>query len=230
MSEDVSFKDILMSDHPDELMRKAAPFLNLMMKYECAIMEVETKFNVINNEFSTNHNRNPIESIKTRLKEPLSIIEKMKRKGFPITMESMEENLFDIAGIRVICPFIDDIYILKKMLLSQDDIKLIQEKDYIKNPKENGYRSLHIIIEVPVFLSSGKSNMKAEVQLRTMAMDLWASLEHKLKYKKNIDSANAESIAQRLKACAVLSSDLDIRMQEIRNDIDSKGSGNDEDE
>ena len=220
MSNELNFKDILMSDHPEEIMSKAEPFLTLMMKYECAIMEVETKFNVINNEFSTNHNRNPIESIKTRLKEPLSIIEKMRRKGFPITLKSMEENLFDIAGIRVICPFIDDIYILKEMLLSQDDVKLIMEKDYIKNPKENGYRSLHLIIEIPVFLSTGKSNMKAEIQLRTMAMDFWASLEHKLKYKKDIDTEIAELIAQRLKECATLSADLDLKMQNIRNDIE----------
>ena len=143
---DTSYRDTLLPNSPEILREKAEPFLNLMMRYKCAIMEVETKLNVLNSEFSLNHNRNPIESIKTRLKSPESIIEKMKRRGFELTVESIEENLFDIAGIRVICSFVDDIYTVANLLINQDDIRLIRMKDYIKNPKENGYRSLHLII------------------------------------------------------------------------------------
>lgn len=158
---DTSYRDTLLPNSPEILREKAEPFLNLMMRYKCAIMEVETKLNVLNSEFSLNHNRNPIESIKTRLKSPESIIEKMKRRGFELTVESIEENLFDIAGIRVICSFVDDIYTVANLLINQDDIRLIRMKDYIKNPKENGYRSLHLIIEVPIFLSNEKKYMKA---------------------------------------------------------------------
>ena len=217
---DTSYRDTLLPNSPEILREKAEPFLNLMMRYKCAIMEVETKLNVLNSEFSLNHNRNPIESIKTRLKSPESIIEKMKRRGFELTVESIEENLFDIAGIRVICSFVDDIYTVANLLINQDDIRLIRMKDYIKNPKENGYRSLHLIIEVPIFLSNEKKYMKAEVQLRTIAMDFWASLEHKLRYKQDLE--NSEEIAIRLKECAVLCDDLDKRMQDIRDEIENK--------
>lgn len=217
---DDDFKDILLPNGPEILRKNAEPFLNLMMRYECAIMEVETKLNVLNAEFSLNHNRNPIESIKTRLKKPMSIIEKMKRRGFELTVESIEENLFDIAGIRVICSFVDDIYTVANLLINQDDIKLLRMKDYIKNPKENGYRSLHLIIEVPIFLSNEKKYMKSEVQLRTIAMDSWASLDHKLRYKQDLE--NPEGIAGRLKECALLCDELDRRMQDIRNEIEKK--------
>ncbi len=213
-------KESILQCSPEVMLDKAEPFLNLMMRYKCAIMEVETKLNVLNSEFSLNHNRNPIESIKTRLKKPASIIEKMNRRGFELNVESIEENLFDIAGIRVICSFVDDIYTVANLLINQDDIKLIRMKDYIKNPKENGYRSLHLIIEVPIFLSNEKKYMKAEVQLRTIAMDFWASLDHKLRYKQDLE--NPEDIAGRLKECAVLCTDLDKRMQDIRNEIDNK--------
>ena len=217
---DTSYRDTLLPNSPEILREKAEPFLKLMMRYKCAIMEVETKLNVLNSEFSLNHNRNPIESIKTRLKSPESIIEKMKRRGFELTVESIEENLFDIAGIRVICSFVDDIYTVANLLINQDDIRLIRMKDYIKNPKENGYRSLHLIIEVPIFLSNEKKYMKAEVQLRTIAMDFWASLDHKLRYKQDLE--NSEEIAIRLKECAVLCDDLDKRMQDIRDEIENK--------
>ncbi len=213
-------KEYIVQCGPEAMLDKAEPFLNLMMRYKCAIMEVETKLNVLNSEFSLNHNRNPIESIETRLKKPASIIEKMNRRGFELSVESIEENLFDIAGIRVICSFVDDIYTVANLLINQDDIKLIRMKDYIKNPKENGYRSLHLIIEVPIFLSDEKKYMKAEVQLRTIAMDFWASLDHKLRYKQDLE--NSEDIAGRLKECAELCTDLDNRMQDIRNEIDNK--------
>ena len=164
------------------------------------------------------YNRNPFETIKSRLKKPISIIDKMRRKGMPLSVENIERTLNDIAGVRVICSFPDDIYALAAMLVKQDDIKLIEKKDYIAHPKPNGYRSLHLIVEVPIFLSNCKKYMRVEVQFRTIAMDFWASLEHKLKYKKEID--HSEEIAQELEACAEIISSMDERMQEIRNRIE----------
>ncbi|TGY91079.1 response regulator [Petralouisia muris] len=202
----------------EEQLRKAKPFSKLMMEYRAAIMEVETKLKVLNEEFSQEYNRNPFESIKSRLKSPSSIFEKLARKGFPVTVESIRENLNDVAGVRVICSFPDDIYRLAQLFTSQDDIYLVREKDYIKAPKPNGYRSLHLILNVPIFLSDKKEYMKVELQFRTIAMDFWASLEHKLKYKKDVD--DTDEIVGRLKACADSIEALDYQMQEIRNQID----------
>ncbi len=202
----------------EEQLRKAKPFSRLMMEYRAAIMEVETKLKVLNEEFSQEYNRNPFESIKSRLKSPSSIFEKLARKGFPVTVESIRENLTDVAGVRVICSFPDDIYRLAELFTSQDDIFLVREKDYIKAPKPNGYRSLHLILNVPIFLSDKKEYMKVELQFRTIAMDFWASLEHKLKYKKDV--GDADEIVRQLKACADSIEELDYQMQEIRNKID----------
>lgn len=202
----------------EEQLRKAKPFSRLMMEYRAAIMEVETKLKVLNEEFSQEYNRNPFESIKSRLKSPSSIFEKLARKGFPVTVESIRENLTDVAGVRVICSFPDDIYRLAELFTSQDDIFLVREKDYIKAPKPNGYRSLHLILNVPIFLSDKKEYMKVELQFRTIAMDFWASLEHKLKYKKDV--ADTDEIVGQLKACADSIEELDYQMQEIRNKID----------
>lgn len=198
----------------------------LMTQYRCAIMEIETKFKVLNEQFSLTNERNPIETIKTRLKSPESIIEKLNRRGLELSVDSIEKNLNDVAGIRVICPFVDDIYILCDCLLSQDDIKLIRKKDYIENPKPNGYRSLHLIIEVPIFLAEEKKHMRVEVQLRTIAMDFWASLEHRLRYKKNLPQDLAEQLAFELNQCAQISSTLDYRMGIIKDRIEKeKASG-----
>ena len=198
----------------------------LMTQYRCAIMEIETKFKVLNEQFSLTNERNPIETIKTRLKSPESIIEKLNRRGLELSVDSIEKNLNDVAGIRVICPFVDDIYILCDCLLSQDDIKLIRKKDYIENPKPNGYRSLHLIIEVPIFLAEEKKHMRVEVQLRTIAMDFWASLEHRLRYKKNLTQDLAEQLAFELNQCAQISSTLDYRMGIIKDRIEKeKASG-----
>lgn len=205
-----------------EKLKEAKPFNSLMMQYRSAIMEIETKLMVLNEEFSQVYNRNPFESIKSRLKTPESIFEKLKRKGFPVTMESIRANLNDVAGIRVICSFPDDIYHLADLFVRQDDVILIRKKDYIKYPKPNGYRSLHLIVEIPVFLSRGKVYMRAEVQFRTIAMDFWASLEHKLKYKKDVE--NTEEIGEQLKACADSIELLDYQMQEIRDKIDREKS------
>ena len=175
---------------------------DLMSCYRCAIMEIETKFRVLNERFSLQHDRNPIDSIQSRLKSPDSILDKMLRKKLPFTLEAIENNIFDIAGIRVVCSFVDDIYMLADCLLQQDDITLIDRKDYIKNPKKNGYRSLHLIIEVPIFLQNTKKLVYVEVQFRTIAMDFWASLEHKLQYKKNIPESQAKFLKDELYDCA----------------------------
>ncbi len=181
-------------------------------------MEVETKLKVLNEAFSREYKRNPFESIKSRLKTYDSIYEKLRRKGYPVTLENIEEHLADVAGVRVICSFPDDIYRLARLLINQDDIILLKQKDYIKNPKENGYRSLHLIISIPIFLSNEKKFRKVEVQFRTIAMDFWASLEHKLKYKKYVE--NAEEIVEQLRICADSIEILDYQMQDIRDKID----------
>ena len=193
--------------------KKSMPYRELMSYYRCAMMEVETKFSVLNEELSMQYDRNPIETIKTRLKSPESILEKCYRKGISVTTESIEQNLFDIAGVRVICSFPSDIYMLSDALLKQDDIRLITLKDYIKKPKENGYRSLHLIVETPIFLHKDKKLMKVEVQFRTISMDWWASLEHKIRYKK--DCFLSEESEKELKLCAEISAELDERMERI---------------
>ena len=188
-------------------------FQELMMRYNCAIREVRTKLEVLNDELSIHHKRNPIEFITSRIKKPASIVEKLQRYGETVSVEAIENSLNDVAGVRVICSFQEDIYTLADLLLEQDDIRLIQKKDYIKNPKPNGYRSLHLIVEVPVFLSSGKLLRKVEIQFRTIAMDFWASLDHKLRYKKDLQ--NGEVIAAQLKECADAISGIDEKMQDI---------------
>ncbi len=202
----------------ERLLETAQPFLELIMHNECALKEIETKLNVLNDEFSLRHNYNPIESIKTRVKDPISIVEKMKRKGISPTIENIENTLNDIAGIRVICSFPQDIYALAQLLIEQDDVTLIRKKDYIANPKPNGYRSLHLIIGIPIFLSHGKKFMKVEAQFRTIAMDFWASLDHKMRYKQDIE--HADEIARELKLCAEAINSIDYRMQDIRNRIE----------
>ena len=157
----------------EKILTQLKNFRMLMSYYNCAIMEVQTKLNVLNEEYSLQHDRNPIESIKSRLKEPQSILNKLERKGLPFSVKAIEENLNDIAGIRVICSFPEDVYTIADALLKQDDIKLIEQKDYIMTPKPNGYRSLHLIVEIPIFLANEKKPMKVEVQLRTIAMDCW---------------------------------------------------------
>ena len=195
-------------------------FIKLMTFYRCAIMQVVTKLNVLNEEFSLQYDRNPFEQIEHRLKKPVSIVEKMQRRNVPLDVDAMEADLYDIAGIRVVCSFVEDIYKLSDLLIQQDDILLVMRKDYIENPKPNGYRSLHMIVDVPIFLSEGKRHMKVEVQFRTIAMDFWASVEHKLRYKKHIKSS--EEVSARLEKCAEILSGLDTEMESIRKKIDSE--------
>lgn len=211
---------LLNSEALEKLHKNLNEAKELMSQYRCAILEVETKFKVLNEQFSLLHERNPIESIKSRLKSAESIAKKLQRKQLPLTVASVEENLHDVAGIRVICSFVDDIYMLAECLLQQDDIRLLEMKDYIKKPKENGYRSLHLIVEVPIFLQNEKKYMKVEVQLRTIAMEFWANLEHRLRYKKNIDADIAARTACELSECAQISALLDEKMQRVRNIIE----------
>ena len=193
-------------------------YKDLMMGYACAIKEINTKFEVLDTEFEVRYKRNPISSIETRLKSQTSILEKMSRMGIAPSRENIENNLNDIAGIRVICSYIDDIYFLADALTKQDDIKLIKRKDYISNPKPNGYRSLHLIVSVPIFFAESSKEVKAEVQIRTIAMDFWASLEHQIKYKKNVK--NADKVIARLKECADEIAHVDETMQQIRMEMD----------
>lgn len=209
----------ILANLSEEAFQQTHPYNELMMRYNCAMLEIKTKLDVLNNQLSLEDDSNPFESINCRIKSPKSIIEKLKRRGFPLTVESIEENLNDVAGIRVICSFPEDIYKLSERLCSQDDIKLIEKKDYIKNPKENGYRSLHLILEVPIFLLNEKKYMRVEVQFRTIAMDFWASLEHKVKYKKEIAKKSDVEISKELKICADEIAKLDLRMQDIRRKI-----------
>lgn len=203
-----------------EILESGQGFAEMMIWYRCAIMEVETKLNVLNQEFSLQYDRNPFESIKTRLKSPSSIVNKLRKRGLEVSVDSIWENLHDVAGIRVVCSFQEDIYKLARMLCSQDDVSLLRIKDYIKNPKPNGYRSLHLILAIPIFLSEKKKYVKVEVQFRTIAMDFWASLEHKMKYKKNIK--NPEQIVDRLTKCAESIQEIDLEMQSIRNLIEKE--------
>ena len=205
---------------PEALVSQAREFQTAMMMYTCAIREVKTKLEVLNDELSVRNQRNPM--IKSRVKKPISIVEKLTRRGLPVSLESMVDNLDDVAGIRVICSFVDDIYAVANMLVSQDDITVVAIKDYIKHPKPNGYRSYHLIIEVPVFFSEEKKNMRVEVQIRTIAMDFWASLDHQLKYKKDMGDA-ADLISEELRQCAEVIAETDQRMLQIRKNIESQG-------
>ncbi|MCR4604672.1 MAG: GTP pyrophosphokinase family protein [Eubacterium sp.] len=208
----VDFANIFGSANIDKV-----EFDRMMMMYSGAIREVKTKLQVLNDELSVTRKRNPIEFIETRIKSPESIANKLNKRKLPLTVESVRENLNDVAGVRVICAFLDDIYQVAKMLESQDDVVIIKTKDYINRPKKNGYRSLHLIVEVPVFFSDRKERVRVEIQIRTIAMDFWASLEHSVKYKKNV--RDAEDIVYELRACAHVINRTDIHMPSIRDKI-----------
>lgn len=205
------------SEQIDSLFQNARKLSDILMMYQCAIREVRTKFEILNDDLALHNNRNPIEMIKSRVKKPQSILEKLKRRGLELSIPSVLENLNDVAGIRVICSFVDDIYKVAEMFTCQDDVTLLQVKDYIKNPKPNGYRSYHMIVEIPVFFADRKQPVKVEVQLRTIAMDFWASLEHGMKYKK--DMPEAEEVIAELKSCADIIAATDLRMQAINERI-----------
>ena len=191
----------------------------IIFLYNSALKEVRTKVEILNDEFQQVHQYNPIEYIKSRIKTPESIVKKLKRYGYESSIDNMVSYVNDIAGIRIVCSFTSDIYKLAEMIGKQNDLTVISIKDYIKNPKESGYKSYHMLVTVPIFLSDRVIDTKVEIQIRTMAMDFWASLEHKLKYKKNIKKA--EDISEQLFYCAELISQLDARMQQIRDKIET---------
>ena len=216
------FKELTRETHIERIKENSLPYVSLMSYYRCAIMEVETKFKVLNEQFSLRYDENPIETIKSRLKSPESIMKKLNKKELPLTTDAIEKYITDIAGVRIICSFEEDIYKMAKLLLQQDDITLIEQKDYIASPKESGYRSLHLIVEIPIFLENEKRPMKVEVQFRTIAIDFWASLEHKIRYKKDIEPELMEELSKELTECALRCADLDHRMERIRNRIKKK--------
>jgi putative GTP pyrophosphokinase len=197
----------------DDFYKTAFQFQQIMMIYESAIKQIETKLDILNKESSVKRTRNPISTIKSRIKSPESIANKLQKKGFPVTFDSMMKNLNDIAGVRVICPYISDIYSVRDMLLKQPDLTLIKQNDYIEEPKESGYRSLHLVMEIPVYLSKTEHHVRVEIQLRTIAMDFWASLEHQLHYK---NSAHVpDSVRRELFRCAETIAMTDREMEEI---------------
>lgn len=191
-------------------------FNEFIHEYKAAIKEVDTKLETLSEDFAVRHDYSPIHHIEKRLKTPKSIEGKLRKLECDVTIPSARENILDIAGIRVVCNFVDDVYEVANMLTFQDDTRIVIEKDYIKNPKPNGYRSLHLLIMVPVSLLEGRVEIPVEVQIRTVAMDFWASLEHQLRYKKNTTTMDAD---MELKACAEVSASLDRRMQKLFNDI-----------
>lgn len=199
-----------------ELLRKS--FIEMQLLYKSAIKEIRTKLEILDDEFKFKYKRNPIHSIKSRIKSPDSILYKLNRKGLDLSIEAAKSNITDIAGIRVICSYIDDIYLITKLIKLQDDIVIIRERDYIKNPKPNGYRSYHIVLKIPVFFSDKTELVPIEVQIRTIAMDFWASLEHQLHYKS--EETIPASIINELQKCAETIAETDFKMQEIYNELE----------
>ena len=206
-----------MLDLPPEWQETIDDFISMRFRFQSAMREVRTKLEILDDEFSMRHSRNPIHHMESRIKSPQSILEKLYRKGFPPTPQSAMENLQDIAGIRVVCAYLNDTYAIAELLGQQDDLRIIRMRDYIKQPKANGYRSLHVIVEVPVFLSTGKELLPVEVQIRTIAMDFWASLEHQLRYKET--ASVPESLNQQLYGAAERIAALDGEMQHIHDQM-----------
>ena len=215
-------------DQSKKMMDLIVRYQELMMMYSCAIKEIRTKFEVLDAEFSVRHSRNPIKSIQTRLKRSTSLIEKMKRNHIPLSVEDIEENINDVAGIRVICAYIDDIYMISELLINQGDVELLSIKDYIARPKQNGYRSLHMIVRVPVHFKNDMKYMKVEVQFRTIAMDFWATLEHELKYKNRVEDES--EIVRELTDCAKIVSEADNKMLAIRKRVEENSCARSEEE
>ena len=202
-----------------EFQQMVDEFFTVQCRYQAAIREVQTKLEILDDEFQMKHKRNPIHHMQTRMKSIQSIMEKLQRKHESVSIASAVTNLTDIAGVRVICSYIQDIYTVADLLTSQDDVKVLRVRDYIKNPKPNGYRSLHLVLEIPVFLSEGRIPVPVEVQIRTIAMDFWASLEHSLRYKA--EGQVTEEVSQELLQTASDIAALDQRMQMIHDKVDA---------
>ena len=205
--------DIIPSD-TEHLFTHEALYQETMMRYHCAILEMRTKLEVLSKDLAVRYRRNPIEFIESRLKKPSSIARKLRRNGSEITVENMVEQVSDIAGIRVLCAYIDDIYEIARMLARQQDVRIINVKDYIKHPKENGYRSYHMIVEIPVYFSDEVRPVRCEIQIRTIAMDFWASLEHDIRYKAD-KSRLPEGINEEMLAVSGKIADIDRQMQDM---------------
>ncbi len=201
----------------EDILRTGHEFRKLMSYYKCAMMEVETKFRVLNENMSYEYERNPIQSIKTRLKSPESILKKMRKRNVPFEPQALQDSIFDIAGVRIICSYPKDVYMMEEYLLRQDDIVLVDRKDYIEKPKESGYRSLHLIVSVPIFLADETKMMNVEIQFRTIAMDFWASLEHAVNYKN--DYSPNRLLLDDLRNCADDIAEIDMKMQEIHDKV-----------
>lgn len=220
------FEGITEGHMPAEMVKTVRSFISAENLYASAIREIVTKLDNLNSEFKYTHERNPIQHIGSRVKSPTSILNKLMRRGKDITVRSARENLTDIAGVRVICSYISDIYLISGLLTSQDDVQLVRTNDYIKNPKPNGYRSLHIIVTVPVFLSTNVEYVNVEIQIRTLAMDFWASLEHELSYK--LAGKKTEAVSNELLACAKEIAAVENRMQDLFNLSVSHGNRKDQ--
>ena len=208
--------DIIPSD-TEHIFEHEAQYQEAMMRYHCAILEMRTKLDVLSKDLAVRYRRNPIEFIESRLKKPSSIARKLRRNGSMITVENMIAQVSDIAGIRVLCVYIDDIYEIARMLARQQDVRIINVKDYIKHPKDNGYRSYHMIVEIPVYFSDEVRPVRCEIQIRTIAMDFWATLDHDMQYKKEVE--DAEAIMQELKECADIIHNTDEKMMRLRERI-----------
>ncbi|WP_087503666.1 GTP pyrophosphokinase [Staphylococcus haemolyticus] len=200
----------------DEAFDRLIGFVELDHLYSSALKEISTKLDILDDNFNHVYKHNPIHHMERRVKEMNSLIKKLHRKQLDISAESAREHILDIAGIRVVCNYLEDIYVIEKMLLKQEDVKLLKRKDYIKNPKENGYRSLHIVVSIPVFLSNKVEKLPVEIQIRTIGMDMWASLEHKIRYKNN---ASTDDYSDMLKDCALEIADVESKMQSIHSAI-----------
>ncbi|MEB5792727.1 GTP pyrophosphokinase [Staphylococcus hominis] len=203
----------------DEAFDKLVGFVELDHLYSSALKEISTKLDILDDNFNHIYKHNPIHHMERRVKEMTSLVKKLQRKGLTIDAETAKTNILDIAGIRVVCNYLEDIYVIEKLLLKQEDVKLLKRKDYIEHPKENGYRSLHIVVSIPVFLADRVEATPVEIQIRTIGMDMWASLEHKIRYKNN---TNTEDYKDKLKECAVEISDVEAKMQTIHSDIQDK--------
>lgn len=200
----------------DEAFDRLIGFVELDHLYSSALKEISTKLDILDDNFNHVYKHNPIHHMERRVKEMNSLIKKLHRKQLDISAESAREHILDIAGIRVVCNYLEDIYVIEKMLLKQEDVKLLKRKDYIKNPKDNGYRSLHIVVSIPVFLSNKVEKLPVEIQIRTIGMDMWASLEHKIRYKNN---ASTDDYSDMLKDCALEIADVESKMQSIHSAI-----------
>lgn len=208
-----------MQQMSEDFQRMVDDFFAIQCRYSAAMKEVQTKLEILDDEFQMKHRRNPIHHIESRVKSIQSMMEKLSRKQYAVSMQSAVENLTDIAGIRVICSYVQDVYTVARLLTSQDDVKLVELRDYIRNPKANGYRSLHLIVEVPVFLQEGRMMIPVEVQIRTIAMDFWASLEHSMRYKAQ-GSVPAD-ICDELHEVGEDIAALDQKMQAIHDRIEA---------